>query len=96
MVVVYRSRRSLAEHDIAGIASLELNLDLQLLPLVLIPLWRGLNNNLDTTHLFLKRRMGEKGDGAGQCAMRGSCGKKGWMGKELPCPYNGPPSEVGL
>jgi hypothetical protein len=51
VVVVYRPRRSLAEHDIAGIASLELNLDLQLLPLVLILLCQGLNNNLDTTHL---------------------------------------------
>ncbi|EIN10276.1 multidrug efflux transporter AcrB transmembrane domain-containing protein [Punctularia strigosozonata HHB-11173 SS5] len=29
----------------------------------------------------------------GQCAMRGSCGSKGWFGKPLPCPYDGPPSE---
>ncbi|KAF6762740.1 patched family-domain-containing protein [Ephemerocybe angulata] len=30
---------------------------------------------------------------AGQCAMQGSCGKKGFFGKDLPCPYDGPPSE---
>ncbi|OAX39748.1 multidrug efflux transporter AcrB transmembrane domain-containing protein [Rhizopogon vinicolor AM-OR11-026] len=38
---------------------------------------------------------GGEGDGDGaaveQCAMRGSCGTKGWFGKQLPCPYNGPP-----
>ncbi|KAG2158905.1 patched family-domain-containing protein [Suillus bovinus] len=33
----------------------------------------------------------EGDSGAGQCAMRGSCGKKGWFGQELPCPYDGPP-----
>ncbi|KII95801.1 hypothetical protein PLICRDRAFT_96092 [Plicaturopsis crispa FD-325 SS-3] len=32
----------------------------------------------------------DAGDG-GQCAMRGSCGSKGWFGKALPCPYDGPP-----
>ncbi|KAG2152925.1 patched family-domain-containing protein [Suillus clintonianus] len=37
---------------------------------------------------------GWEGDtGAGQCAMRGSCGKKGWFGQQLPCPYDGPPVE---
>lgn len=30
----------------------------------------------------------------GQCVMRGSCGKKGWIGAPLPCPYDGPPIEV--
>lgn len=30
----------------------------------------------------------------GKCAMRGSCGKKGFFGKPLPCPYDGPPVEV--
>ncbi|EPQ59387.1 multidrug efflux transporter AcrB transmembrane domain-containing protein [Gloeophyllum trabeum ATCC 11539] len=25
----------------------------------------------------------------GTCAMRGSCGTKGWFGKPLPCPYDG-------
>lgn len=29
----------------------------------------------------------------GQCAMRDSCGKKGFFGKNLPCPYDGPPLE---
>ncbi|KAF9246999.1 patched family-domain-containing protein [Melanogaster broomeanus] len=29
----------------------------------------------------------------GQCAMRGSCGTKGWFGQELPCPYDGPAVE---
>ncbi|KIL68338.1 hypothetical protein M378DRAFT_158883 [Amanita muscaria Koide BX008] len=29
----------------------------------------------------------------GRCAMRGSCGKKGFFGKSLPCPYDGPPQE---
>lgn len=32
--------------------------------------------------------------GDGKCAMRGSCGKKGFFGKPLPCPYDGPPVEV--
>ncbi|KAF9468969.1 patched family-domain-containing protein [Collybia nuda] len=27
----------------------------------------------------------------GRCAMRGHCGKKGFFGKDLPCPYDGPP-----
>ncbi|KAL4081933.1 patched family-domain-containing protein [Scleroderma yunnanense] len=27
----------------------------------------------------------------GRCAMRGSCGTKGWFGQQLPCPYDGPP-----
>ncbi|KAH7916135.1 patched family-domain-containing protein [Hygrophoropsis aurantiaca] len=27
------------------------------------------------------------------CAMRGSCGTKGWFGQQLPCPYDGPPIE---
>ncbi|KAF8974608.1 patched family-domain-containing protein [Flammula alnicola] len=31
--------------------------------------------------------------GDGKCAMRGSCGKKGFFGKPLPCPYDGPPVE---
>lgn len=26
---------------------------------------------------------------AGRCAIRGSCGKSGWFGPELPCPDNG-------
>lgn len=26
--------------------------------------------------------------------MRGSCGKKGFFGKPLPCPYDGPPDDV--
>lgn len=30
----------------------------------------------------------------GGCAMRGSCGRKGWLGQQLPCPYDGPPEEV--
>ncbi|KAG9317253.1 patched family-domain-containing protein [Chiua virens] len=30
---------------------------------------------------------------SGQCAMRGSCGSKGWFGQQLPCPYDGPPIE---
>ncbi|KAF7971767.1 hypothetical protein HWV62_19943 [Athelia sp. TMB] len=30
-------------------------------------------------------------EGKGQCVMRGSCGKKGWIGAPLPCPYDGPP-----
>ncbi|KAG0705425.1 patched family-domain-containing protein [Suillus ampliporus] len=34
-----------------------------------------------------------EGHSAGQCAMRGSCGTKGWFGQQLPCPYNGPPVE---
>ncbi|KIJ70333.1 hypothetical protein HYDPIDRAFT_77663 [Hydnomerulius pinastri MD-312] len=29
----------------------------------------------------------------GQCAMRGSCGTKGWFGQQLPCPYDGPAVE---
>ncbi|KAI0687215.1 multidrug efflux transporter AcrB transmembrane domain-containing protein [Cytidiella melzeri] len=29
----------------------------------------------------------------GQCAMRGSCGPKGWFGKPLPCPTDEPASE---
>jgi hypothetical protein len=33
-------------------------------------------------------------DGEGKCVMRGSCGKKGFFGKPLPCPYDGPPQEV--
>jgi hypothetical protein len=33
-------------------------------------------------------------NGDGKCAMRGSCGKKGFFGKPLPCPYDGPPVEV--
>ncbi|PPQ68840.1 hypothetical protein CVT26_001674 [Gymnopilus dilepis] len=32
--------------------------------------------------------------GGGKCAMRGSCGKKGFFGKPLPCPYDGPPIET--
>ena len=31
----------------------------------------------------------------GHCAMRGSCGKKSIISTELPCPYDGPASEVG-
>lgn len=30
----------------------------------------------------------------GQCAMQGSCGRKGWLGQPLPCPYDGPPAKV--
>ncbi|KAF8901726.1 multidrug efflux transporter AcrB transmembrane domain-containing protein [Gymnopilus junonius] len=30
----------------------------------------------------------------GKCAMRGSCGKKGFFGKPLPCPYDGPPVDL--
>lgn len=26
---------------------------------------------------------------AGRCAIRGTCGKDGWLGPELPCPDNG-------
>ncbi|KAI6034058.1 patched family-domain-containing protein [Pisolithus microcarpus] len=33
------------------------------------------------------------GEALGQCAMRGSCGSKGWFGQQLPCPYDGPPLE---
>jgi len=33
-------------------------------------------------------------DENGQCVMRGSCGQKGWLGKPLPCPYDGPAVEV--
>ena len=33
-------------------------------------------------------------DMAGVCAMRGSCGTKGWFGASLPCPYDGPPEDV--
>ncbi|THH20160.1 hypothetical protein EW146_g1160 [Bondarzewia mesenterica] len=29
----------------------------------------------------------------GRCAMRGSCGSKGWFGKPLPCPFDGSPVE---
>ncbi|EIM88474.1 multidrug efflux transporter AcrB transmembrane domain-containing protein [Stereum hirsutum FP-91666 SS1] len=29
----------------------------------------------------------------GRCAMKGSCGSKGWFGKPLPCPYDGPPEQ---
>ncbi|KAF4602307.1 hypothetical protein EYR40_005512 [Pleurotus pulmonarius] len=29
----------------------------------------------------------------GRCAMRDSCGRRGMFGKELPCPYDGPPIE---
>ncbi|KAI5894088.1 multidrug efflux transporter AcrB transmembrane domain-containing protein [Schizophyllum commune H4-8] len=29
----------------------------------------------------------------GRCAMRSSCGRKGFFGKELPCPYDGPAVE---
>lgn len=32
--------------------------------------------------------------GEGRCALRGSCGTKGWFGKPLPCPYDGPPVDV--
>lgn len=35
----------------------------------------------------------EGASGAGQCAMRDSCGTKGWFGQQLPCPYDGPPVE---
>ncbi|KAF5369963.1 hypothetical protein D9758_001274 [Tetrapyrgos nigripes] len=28
-----------------------------------------------------------------RCAMRDACGKKGFFGRELPCPYDGPPIE---
>ncbi|TFY72100.1 hypothetical protein EVG20_g909 [Dentipellis fragilis] len=31
------------------------------------------------------------GTTGGRCVMRGSCGPKGWFGKPLPCPYDGPP-----
>ncbi|KAG6829322.1 hypothetical protein H0H92_004925 [Tricholoma furcatifolium] len=31
--------------------------------------------------------------GPGRCAMRDTCGKKGFFGKPLPCPYDGPPVE---
>lgn len=34
------------------------------------------------------------GEALGQCAMRGSCGSKGWFGQQLPCPYDGPPLEL--
>ncbi|KAG5654479.1 hypothetical protein H0H81_001978 [Sphagnurus paluster] len=34
---------------------------------------------------------GNKASAAGRCAMRDSCGKKGFFGKSLPCPYDGPP-----
>jgi Niemann-Pick C1 protein len=30
---------------------------------------------------------------AGRCAIRGTCGKEGWLGPELPCPDNGLASE---
>ncbi|TFK43177.1 multidrug efflux transporter AcrB transmembrane domain-containing protein [Crucibulum laeve] len=33
-------------------------------------------------------------DVSGRCAMRGSCGRKGFFGKPLPCPYDGPPIEL--
>lgn len=33
-------------------------------------------------------------DNVGRCAMRGSCGKAGFFGKPLPCPYDGVPVEV--
>ena len=33
---------------------------------------------------------------AGKCTMRGSCGKKGLFGRDLPCPYDGPPVEVRI
>lgn len=36
---------------------------------------------------------GTPGEVLGQCAMRGSCGSKGWFGQQLPCPYDGPPLE---
>ncbi|KAG1753799.1 patched family-domain-containing protein [Suillus paluster] len=36
---------------------------------------------------------GGVGDSDEQCAMRGSCGTKGWFGQQLPCPYDGPPVE---
>ncbi|CCL99443.1 uncharacterized protein FIBRA_01461 [Fibroporia radiculosa] len=32
----------------------------------------------------------------GYCSMRGSCGSKGWFGKPLPCPYDGPASDVSV
>ncbi|KAG6911630.1 hypothetical protein DXG01_007880 [Tephrocybe rancida] len=31
----------------------------------------------------------------GRCVMRDSCGKRGFFGKDLPCPYDGPPVEPG-
>ena len=31
---------------------------------------------------------------ARKCTMRGSCGKRGLFGRDLPCPYDGPPVEV--
>ncbi|TFK55884.1 multidrug efflux transporter AcrB transmembrane domain-containing protein [Heliocybe sulcata] len=31
--------------------------------------------------------------GPGTCVMRSSCGTKGWFGKPLPCPYDGPALE---
>ncbi len=30
----------------------------------------------------------------GHCAMRDTCGTKGWFGDALPCPYSGPAVEV--
>ncbi|KAF5388272.1 hypothetical protein D9615_000178 [Tricholomella constricta] len=36
---------------------------------------------------------GNRASAAGRCAMRDSCGKKGFFGKSLPCPYDGPPEE---
>ncbi|KAF9008709.1 multidrug efflux transporter AcrB transmembrane domain-containing protein [Cyathus striatus] len=33
------------------------------------------------------------GASAPRCAMRDSCGKKGLFGKDLPCPYDGPPKD---
>jgi Niemann-Pick C1 protein len=32
---------------------------------------------------------------AGRCSIRGTCGKEGWLGPELPCPDNGLASEPG-
>ncbi|RDB23148.1 Niemann-Pick type C-related protein 1 [Hypsizygus marmoreus] len=40
--------------------------------------------------------MTQSGNGVlatGRCAMRSSCGKKGFFGKSLPCPYDGPAVE---
>lgn len=36
------------------------------------------------------------GESHGYCAMRGVCGTKGWLGQQLPCPYDGPAAEVRM
>jgi hypothetical protein len=54
----------------------------------------GVWSYLSVYNLLVKVNMDESEDG--RCVMRGSCGKKGFFGKQLPCPDNGPPQQVSV